>query len=70
MLTSAISLYYYFRIVVYMYLRDSTQATPAPLRAPALVGAIAFCAIATLVLGLYPEPFIQLAKASLLPLHP
>jgi len=67
-LTSAISLYYYFRIVVYMYLRDSTQATPVPLRSPALVGAIAFCAIATLVLGLYPEPFIQLAKASLLPL--
>jgi NADH-quinone oxidoreductase subunit N len=68
-LTSAISLYYYFRIVVYMYLRDSTQAAPAPLRAPALVGAIAFCAIATLVLGLYPEPFIQLAKASLLRLQ-
>jgi NADH-quinone oxidoreductase subunit N len=68
--TSAISLYYYFRIVVYMYLRDSTQATPAPLRAPALVGAIAFCALATLVLGLYPEPFIQMAKASLLPLPP
>jgi NADH-quinone oxidoreductase subunit N len=67
-LTSAVSLYYYFRIVVYMYLRDSTQATPVPLRSPALVGAIAFCAIATLVLGLYPEPFIQIAKASLLPL--
>jgi NADH-quinone oxidoreductase subunit N len=65
-LTSAISLYYYFRIVVYMYLRDSTAAAPVPLRAPALVGAIAFCAIATLVLGLYPEPFIQMAKASLL----
>lgn len=69
-LTSAISLYYYFRIVVYMYLRDSTAMAPAPLRAPALVGAIAFCAIATLVLGLYPEPFIQMAKASLLPLPP
>jgi NADH-quinone oxidoreductase subunit N len=67
-LTSAISLYYYFRIVVYMYLRDSTAAAPVPLRAPALVGAIAFCAVATLVLGLYPEPFIQMAKASLLPL--
>jgi len=66
-LTSAISLYYYFRIVVYMYLRDSTQSTPVPLRSPALVGVIAFCAIATLVLGLYPEPFIQMAKASLLP---
>ena len=66
--TSAISLYFYFRIVVYMYLRESTQAAPAPLRSPALVGTIGFCAAATLILGLYPEPFIQLARASLLPL--
>ncbi len=66
--TSAISLYYYFRIVVYMYLRESTQAAPVPMHAPALFGAIAFCALATLILGLYPEPFIQLARASLLPL--
>jgi NADH:ubiquinone oxidoreductase subunit 2 (subunit N) len=62
--TSAISLYYYFRVVVFMYLRDSTQATPVPLRAPALVGVIAFCALATLVLGLVPGPFITLAERS------
>ncbi|HXO22713.1 MAG TPA: NADH-quinone oxidoreductase subunit N [Thermoanaerobaculia bacterium] len=66
--TSAISLYYYFRIVVYMYQSDSTAVTPLPLRAPALVGAIAFCALATLVLGIYPAPFIAFAKQSLLPL--
>jgi NADH-quinone oxidoreductase subunit N len=67
-LTSAVSLYYYFRIVVYMYQRDSTAATPVPLASPALVGAIAFCALATLVLGLYPAPFIAFAKLSLIPL--
>jgi NADH-quinone oxidoreductase subunit N len=67
-LTSAISLYYYFRIVLYMYLRDSDQTTPVPLRAPAIVGAIAFCAFATLALGIVPGPFIELAKQSLLPL--
>ena len=67
-LTSAISLYYYFRIVVFMYLKDSDQTTPTPLRAPALVGAIAFCAFATLALGLIPGPFIEMAKRSLLPL--
>jgi NADH-quinone oxidoreductase subunit N len=67
-LTSAISLYYYFRIVLYMYLKDSDQTTPTPLQAPALVGAIAFCALATLALGIYPGPFIELAKQSLLPL--
>jgi NADH-quinone oxidoreductase subunit N len=67
-LTSAISLYYYFRLVVFMYLKDSEAATPVPLRAPALVGAIAFCALATLLLGLVPGPFIEFAKSSLLPL--
>ncbi|HSK78152.1 MAG TPA: NADH-quinone oxidoreductase subunit N [Thermoanaerobaculia bacterium] len=67
-LTSAISLYYYFRIVVFMYLKDSDASTPVPLRAPALVGAIAFCALATLVMGILPGPFIELAKSSLLPL--
>ncbi len=67
-LTSAISLYYYFRIVVYMYQRDSEATTPVPLAAPALVGAVAFCALATLVLGIYPGPFIAFAKQALLPL--
>ena len=66
--TSALSLYYYFRIVVFMYLKDSDQTTPTPLRAPALVGAVAFCALATLVLGIVPGPFIEFAKHSLLPL--
>ncbi len=67
-LTSAVSLYYYFRIVVYMYQRDSTSVTPTPLSAPALVGAIAFCALVTLLMGVYPAPFITLAKHSILPL--
>jgi hypothetical protein len=51
-----------------MYLKDSDASTPGPLRAPALVGAIAFCALATLVMGILPGPFIELAKSSLLPL--
>ncbi len=67
-LMSAVSLYYYFRIVVHMYLRDSDHTTPVPLRAPALVGVIAFCAFATLALGIVPGPFIEFAKSGLLPL--
>jgi NADH-quinone oxidoreductase subunit N len=65
---SALSLYYYFRIVVYMYQFEETETTPRPLRSPALVGAIAFCALATLLLGIVPGPFIELARASLIPL--
>jgi NADH-quinone oxidoreductase subunit N len=64
--TSAISLYYYFRIVVYMYQHDTTATAPVPLDAPALVAAIGLCAFVTLLLGLYPEPFIQIAKNSLI----
>jgi NADH-quinone oxidoreductase subunit N len=67
-LTSAISLYYYFRIVVYMYQRDSTATTPTPLSSPAIVGAIALCALVTLLMGVYPAPFIAFAKHSVLPL--
>ena len=66
--TSAISLYYYFRIVVYMYQTDTTATAAVPLKSPALVAAIGVCAFATLLLGLYPEPFIQIAKSSLLTL--
>ncbi len=64
-ITSAISLYYYFRVVVYMYQRDSTQVTPVPLQSPALVGVIAFCALATVLLGVLPGPFIAFAERSL-----
>jgi NADH-quinone oxidoreductase subunit N len=63
---SAVSLYYYFRIAVFMYQMDATANTPVPLRSPALVVAIAACAAITLLLGLYPGPFIELAKASAL----
>ena len=67
-LTSAVSLYYYLGLVVQMYLKDSGEATPQPLYAPGLIGTIAVCAVLTLILGLLPGPFIDLAKASLIPL--
>jgi NADH-quinone oxidoreductase subunit N len=67
-LMSAVSLYYYFGLVVFMYLKDAEATTPVPLRAPVLVGVIGFCAAATLLLGVLPDPFIELAKAAALPL--
>ena len=67
-LTSALSLYYYWGIVVQMYLKESDDTTPVPLQAPALVAAIGFCALATLLLGILPGPLVEIAKSSLLPL--
>ncbi len=62
--TSAISLYYYFRIVVFMYQQEAGSATPAPAPARGVSIAIALCAAATLVLGLWPGPFIDWARAA------
>ena len=67
-LTSAVSLYYYMGLVVQMYFKESDEETPQPLYAPGLIGTIALCAAVTLLLGLAPGPFIDIAKASLLPL--
>ena len=65
---SALSLYYYFRLVVWMYQREATDATPVPLVARSLVGVIAVCAVMTLVLGILPGPFVTLAQAAALPI--
>jgi NADH-quinone oxidoreductase subunit N len=57
---SAVSLYYYFRIVVQMYLRDEEEARPAEMYRDRWVEAmIAVCAVVTLVVGLYPTPVVQ-----------
>jgi len=56
---SAVSLYYYFRIVVQMYLRDGDDAVPAEMfRDRWTEVAIAVCAIATLIFGVYPTPLV------------
>jgi len=65
-LTSTISLYYYFGIVVNMYLKPSERDSVEPLRAPALVAAIAVCAGVTLLLGLFPDSLVVFAKESIL----
>jgi len=67
-LTSALSLYYYFGIVVQMYFKESDETTPVPLQEPVLAAAIGFCALVTLLLGILPGPLVDLAMSSLLPL--
>ncbi len=67
-LNSVVSVYYYLRLVVMMYMREgkteaSTAAVPWPLGAALAVslGGI-FC------LGLYPNPFVHLANLAAVPL--
>jgi NADH-quinone oxidoreductase subunit N len=65
-LMSAVSLYYYMRIVLQMYLRDGPEAEPAPLvAAPWTARVVTACGIAVLVIGVYPTPFAAAARAAL-----
>src|ERR1022692_1005646 len=61
----ALAIYYYFRIVRSMFVRDLTD--PAPLSTSfGLRVALAATGILTLGIGIYPEPFLRLAGTSLL----
>ena len=62
-LNSAISLYYYIRIVVFMYLKKETMGSE-PTTTPALAVALGVAVLGTLVLGVYPRLLFELAELS------
>ena len=62
-LNSAISLYYYIRIVVFMYLKKEAIGSE-PVASPSLTVALAVAIAATLVLGVYPRILFEAAEAS------
>jgi NADH-quinone oxidoreductase subunit N len=62
-LNSAISLYYYIRVVVFMYLKkDATGADPV--FSPSLALAVGVAVVATIFLGVYPRLLFEVADAS------
>src|SRR5215471_17714154 len=62
-LNSAVSLYYYIRVVVFMYLKKDVIGSE-PTSTGALTFAIAVAVAATLVLGVYPRTLFEVAEAS------
>jgi NADH-quinone oxidoreductase subunit N len=62
-LNSAVSLYYYLRVVVFMYLKKETVGSE-PSSRPALTAALAVAVVATIVIGVYPRLLFELAEAS------
>lgn len=66
-LNVVVALYYYFRIVVSMFMK--TDFSPAPLSfSNGLLVVLVITGFFTLLIGVYPEPFIKLAQAVSLPL--
>jgi NADH-quinone oxidoreductase subunit N len=62
-LNSAISLYYYVRVIVFMWIKEETLGSPIAM-APALGLVIAVALFGTLVFGVYPAPLFDFAEAS------
>jgi NADH-quinone oxidoreductase subunit N len=62
-LNSAISLYYYVRIVVFMYLKKETSGSE-PVTSPMLAFTLAVAIVATIAFGVYPRQLFELADAS------
>jgi NADH-quinone oxidoreductase subunit N len=62
-LNSAVSLYYYIRVVVYMWLKNE-PAGSEPQLSPALATTIVLALLVTLALGVYPRALFDMATTS------
>jgi NADH-quinone oxidoreductase subunit N len=60
-INTAISIYYYLRIVTAMYFREANQPF-APTRSPGLLFVIAICPLLVLELGLMPGWWLRLVS--------
>lgn len=64
-LNSVVSVYYYFRVMVVMYMREPGQGVPEPeVIQPPVMAIIAICAVAVFWLGIHPTELLHLASNS------
>ena len=61
-LMSAVSMFYYLRVVVAMYLKEGPEASVAGTRTLKFVAAV--CVIVTLLFGVLPSPLIEQVRTS------
>jgi NADH-quinone oxidoreductase subunit N len=61
----AVAIYYYFKIVRSMFIREATEKAPLA-SSFGLRVALVVSGVLTLAVGIYPEPFLRLAQTSLL----
>jgi NADH-quinone oxidoreductase subunit N len=61
----AVAIYYYFKIVRSMFNREADEKAPALAASFGLRFALGLTGVATLGIGLYPEPFLRFAQTSL-----
>ncbi len=60
-LNSAISLYYYLKVIVFMYMKDPVREFQLSL-SPITMFVVALAVVGTIQLGIFPDPVISLAQ--------
>jgi NADH-quinone oxidoreductase subunit N len=60
----AVAIYYYFKIVKSMFVQQGEEKTPALATTPTLKIALAATVALTLIIGIYPQPFLDFAQNS------
>lgn len=64
-LNSAVSVYYYFRVTVKMYMQDPEKELPPLSFRPAMVVALILMAVFTLKIGILPSFYLNMARQSI-----
>jgi NADH-quinone oxidoreductase subunit N len=59
----AVAIYYYFKVVRSMFVREQPDATPLATTFGLRV-TLAVTGVLTLLIGIYPEPFLQMAQTT------
>jgi NADH-quinone oxidoreductase subunit N len=67
-LNTVVSFYYYVRFIKVMYLGDRVADDKPLTLAPALRAALIASLVGIVFIGLYPQPFIELAQKLIMPL--
>ncbi|MEN9722941.1 MAG: hypothetical protein RJB38_927 [Pseudomonadota bacterium] len=61
-LCSAISVYYYLRVLVFMYMREPAEAGVGIVQSKRLLAALLVMLVLTIELGVFPAPLMRLAR--------
>ena len=67
-LTSAVSVFYYFRVIMKMYMETPETVQPALRFAPGTVLALSIAAAVVIYIGIFPTTYLDLAVESVKPL--
>ncbi len=59
---SAISLFYYVRVVVFMWIKEEVAGSEIQM-GPAMATTLVIALVGTVLFGIYPEPLFELAEA-------